>query len=147
MNLYGFVKNNTINKYDLLGTAVTSLDTPVGIQALINLAKLTGAGLVAGVTANEIGNECTMVHQVTDPPVLFEVECEQECSRQEGRMLPCFDKEGKGFRMGRMVCTQGLLKKYWKFAGWEGVAYGCSASGKCGSCSDNGDVTYEDEPS
>jgi len=144
-NLYGFVKNDAISKNDLLGMAVTTLDTPAGIQAIINLAKVTGAGVVAGITANQLNNECTIVHQVTDPPVLFNVECEQECSRQKWYYLPCFNKEGTGFRMGRMVCTQGLFKKYWKFIGWEGAPYGCSAAGQCGSCCDNGTVTYEDK--
>lgn len=44
---------------DYIGLVPTnSLQTPTGIRVLHELAKATGDGIIAGITANKLGDKC-----------------------------------------------------------------------------------------
>lgn len=101
---------------DFLGEATTSMQTPAGVQALIEIAKLTGADIIGGLTSKMLGDECQKVNSVSEV-IDFLVKCERSCSRQSALSWPCSDHDGYGIRPGHIYCKSRIFKNYWAFAG------------------------------
>ena len=144
VNPYNVVENKLTQTSDYLGlVAQSSLQTPDGIRVALRIAEMTGSGIIGGVTAKMLGDECVKPNTFSKPDT-FEVECTRKCkSKKEGKT--CKDTKGKGKRKGSMVCRAGLLRNTWEFAEWVEKGHDCNAA-KCDSCCESVRITYASKP-
>lgn len=134
--LYGFVANDGVNKWDVLGNATTSLNTP--------LVSAISGGVMGAITSVALGKDCPVVGELSIAKE-FDVECERVCERLHWYSLPCKDKKGSnGTRMAKLVCTKGIFSNNWKFGRWEGAGFGCEAE-ECSSCCEDKGVEYSEK--
>lgn len=136
ISLYGFLMNNGINKWDILGK-LSSIYTS-GAVVLGGIAS----GIAGSATSAVLGGSCTKPGQLSQPEEI-DRKCKRICKKKEFWSLPCGNKDGKGTRKGRYVCHDGWFSNTWEFSRWVGAAYDCDAA-PCSDCCDDKGFEYDD---